>query len=68
MAAVLEVGLNAVIIPLLITRMISPGYREHLGEATALAWWWNALNLVRIALTGAMICFLFSAVRRLDRR
>ena len=66
--AVLEVALNAVIIPFVITKMIGPGYREHLADATALAWWWNGLNLVRIALAAAMASYLFSAFRILDRR
>jgi hypothetical protein len=48
--------------------MVGPGYREHLADATALAWWWNGLNLVRIALTAGMAVLLFSAFRTLDRR
>jgi hypothetical protein len=66
--AVLDVALNAVIIPFVITRMVGPGYREHLADATALAWWWNGLNLVRIALTAGTAALLFSAFRTLDRR
>jgi hypothetical protein len=66
--ALAEVALNAVIIPVLITKMIGPGYREHLAEATTLAWWWNALNLVRIALTATTTWSLFTAFRTLDRR
>jgi hypothetical protein len=68
LVAGLEVALNAVIIPFVITKMIGPGYREHLADATALAWWWNGLNLVRIALTATMVALLFSAFRTLDRR
>jgi hypothetical protein len=66
--AVAEVALNAVIIPFVITKMIGPGYRDHLADATTLAWWWTGLNLARIALAAAMAAVLFSAFRVLDRR
>src|SRR5215212_5573590 len=58
-------ALAALALVFVITRMIGPGYREHLADATALAWWWNGLNLVRIALTAGTAALLFSAFRTL---
>jgi hypothetical protein len=54
-------ALTAVIVTLLLPRM----FDDH---STAAAWWWNVLNVGRMALTATTGLYLFQAFRGLDRR
>jgi hypothetical protein len=58
--AVLLTAVNAIIVGAVVTKLFDHG-------TTRLAWEWNILNGVRMALTATTAWFAFSAFRKLDR-
>jgi hypothetical protein len=64
----LAVALTAVVVATLLSRLFGADHRSYGAELTTYAWWWNALNVVRIALAGTAVVSMFGAFRVLDRR
>jgi hypothetical protein len=58
--AVLLTGVNVFIVSAVVTKLFDAG-------TARLAWEWNVLNVVRMALTATTAWFVFSAFRKLDR-
>jgi hypothetical protein len=61
------VALNALIMSTLITKLFGDDYLLHASRLQAYTTRWNLLNLIRMALAGAAIVYLFQAFRPLDR-
>ena len=57
-----------VMIVVLISRLFGADYASYGAELTTYAWWWNGLNVLRMALTATAGVYLFGAFRVLDRR
>jgi hypothetical protein len=63
----LAMALNAVIVSTLVAKLFGADYALHAARLHDYAVRWNILNVLRMALVGAAIAYLFSAFRELDR-
>jgi hypothetical protein len=68
MAALVLTAVTAFIVATLVTKMFGAEALARPGRLNAAAWQWNALNVVRMILTGTTMYHLFNAYRKLDRR
>jgi branched-subunit amino acid ABC-type transport system permease component len=67
LAALLLAALNAVIVATVVTKLFGTEFRTDPDRMRALAWQWNVLNGLRMALTATTAVFVFNAFRKLDR-
>ncbi len=67
-SALLLTAVTGYIVAVVIPDMLGAEALAHPQLLTSAAWQWNALNIVRMALTAMTAWRLFSAFRRLDRR
>jgi hypothetical protein len=66
--AVLLTAVNLFIVSTVVTKLFGTQYLTDPGKLTFLAWEWNVLNIVRMALTATTAGIMFQAFRRLDQR
>jgi branched-subunit amino acid ABC-type transport system permease component len=67
LAALLLAALNAVIVATVVTKLFGTEFLADPDRMRALAWQWNVLNGLRMALTATTAVFVFNAFRKLDR-
>jgi len=65
--ALLLTAVNLFIVTTVVTKLFGTQYLTDPGKLTFLAWEWNVLNVVRMALTATTAGIMFNAFRRLDR-
>lgn len=59
--------LTAAIVALLVTKLFGEDYASYGDGLTAITWWWNGGNVLRMALTATTLVFVWRAHRELDR-
>jgi hypothetical protein len=67
-SVLLLMGLNAVIVATVVTKLFGTELLADPDRLTSYAWRWNILNVLRMALTATTAALLFNAFRKLDRR